>query len=251
MFNIQNSRWRFLVAVVILMSDTPLQAQVTSYSVESDITGGVAMLHFKDNELVTPKKRNRNGTGDEVILNAYFLFAVKTPGLKIKTGIGYAERNIYMNKSGIGDFFLALIPFASPERDSFKVRRVQLQSKYLNVPVGFSFDMTNGPQRVHFIASLQLNAGLAMYKNARVDFDEYYLVPTSAERAETERAYENTVAGFTLGIQPRADLQVRIYKGAGINLGLIPFMFYVKSWNKKLATNHFSFASVIGAYYKF
>jgi len=252
MFNGQYSRWRILIPLAFLLAGESSWAQTGSHTVEADFTGGVTVFHFTKNELVAPKRRDKTGWGDEVIANGYILFATTTPRLMIRTGVGYTERYINMNKFGLGDLFVAIIAFGNVDRDSFKVSRVQLQSKYINIPAGFSYDVTtNARQRVHFIAGLQMNASFATSKKATIVFDETYLVPTAAERAETERIYENTVSGVILGMQPRVDLDIRIHKGAGIKLNLVSFMLYPVSWNKKLATNFFSMGSGMGVYYKF
>jgi hypothetical protein len=96
-----------------------------------------------------------------------------------------------------------------------------------------------------------LNAGFLAGKNATLIFDETYVVPTAAEKEQARRQYENEISKFTMGIQPRMDIQIRIYKNAGIQFGLWPVFFYANSWNRKIATNVFSFGSTMGIQFKF
>ena len=221
-------------------------------SIEADLTGGLSFQHFTDNELVSPKRRGKTSIGNEITANIYYTFPADKKGLHLRTGIGYSEHNMQMNKSAFLDLFYFLFLFGNPDRDSFRLTQVKFKGQYLNVPVGASWTLTkNEKQRVQFYAGLQLNAGLLTGKNATLTFDETYVVPTPAEKEQAKKQYENEISKFTLGIQPRLDMQIRIFKNAGIQFGLWPVFFYANSWNRKIATSSFSFGSTMGIQYKF
>jgi hypothetical protein len=242
---------KILFITVLLLCLGSVYSQTNPQRVEAELAGGITFLNFRNNELVAPKRRHGNGVGDEVMGNVYFVFPIMQHRWSLRTGLGYAERNIYMNKTSISDFFVSIFS-APPDRDSFKLTRMQLLTRYLNIPAGISGGITkNKKQRVQIYAGGQFIASILVDKNAILDFDEYYLVPTPAERQQVEQTYENTASGFILSFQPRMDMHIRIWKGAGIRYGLIPIVFYFNSWNNKLATNRFAFTSSFGVYYNF
>lgn len=224
----------------------------SAQSIEADFTGGLSFQRFTDNDLVAPKRRGKTNIGDEITVNAYYVFPVGKKALRLRTGIGYSEHNMRMNKTSFGDLFYFLFLFGNSDRDSFRLSQVKFKGQYLNIPMGALWTLTkNEKQRVQFYAGLQLNAGFLTGKNATLIFDETYVVPTPAEKEQAKQRYENEMSKFKLGIQPRLDMQIRIFKNAGIQFGLWPILFYANSWNRKIATNVFSFGSTMGIQYKF
>jgi hypothetical protein len=222
-----------------------------SHQLSADLTAGIALIHFTEDPMVPPRRRDKRSVGDEININLHYAFPLKNKQFQFNAGVGYVERNIYIRKYNFEDFLLAILVFSNPSRDSFKIQSLRLNSKYINIPAGILYSLTKNPkQRVQFIGKLQLNTAFLAGKKAHIQFDEAYLNPTPAERTQYEQQYEETARGVTFSIEPKIDILVRIFKSGGIKLGYLPFTFYLNSWNKKISRNTISITSSIGIFYK-
>ena len=240
------------ILFIALVTTEIIVAQQHKFSIETDFSGGAAFYRFTKDSLVAPRRRAHMAFGSDLVANAYFLFSLKNPALKIRTGIGYAERDVVMNQSNWGDFIVALYSFNTPPKaNSFSINQLDLRNHYINIPLGLSYDVTQKTQRVHFCFGIQLNAGFLVSTNAKIQYAGTSPMPTPDQQSVIEKRYEETSSSFVLGIQPRIEMRIRLFKQFGIQCNLAPMAYYANSWNKRLVSSSAVLGGGFGIQYNF
>ena len=221
-------------------------------AISADFLSTITFITFKNNEFVAPKKRNRTTIGDELAFNIMYQFPIAKNGVELKTGLGFASREMAMRKSGgFVDFFVSIFPFGNPARDSFRLRSVYFRPTYINVPVSFTFPLGNKGNKSQVRAGIQLNNSFLAGKKIIANFDSTYLIPTQTEVAEAKKKYAQTLNGYSLSIQPRVDFDLHIAERLSLQFNAIPFLYYVNSWATPIMRNGFAFSFNMGVGFKF
>ncbi len=218
------------------------------HSVETGVYGGLTLNSFTRDTLVAPKRMNKVNVGGAVTAYTVVNLATKNPGLTLSAGLGYSEMTMGMNKFGLESFLLI---FFNNKPDSFGLVHVSLKGRYLAVPLGLRYMLSKKDRVVKATVGVQVIPYFNMRKTATVDFDTTYKRPTSAEAANVENTYARTMSSFTLAVQPRLELDVRVYKGFGLLLNYFPFSVYATSYNRRLITRSMVFGGSFGLQYKF
>jgi len=240
-----------LIIVILLIAESSFSQSNGKYRAEVDLTAGFSIMRFTHDSLVPPKRKGKLTIGDDMMVNAYLAFTLGK-GHEIRTGLGYGERNFSLNKNTLGDIFIAIFSWGiHPYPDTFRLSQVRMRSDYLNIPFGYTKIFGKGAnKKVQVRGGLQVNTSFLVNRRVRLVFDPSY-TPSPAEQEQIRESYQNTMETFVLSFQPKMDVYFLLWKGAGIQLGLIPFMFYVNSWNKSLATNGTTISSTLGIHYNF
>ncbi|MER3498176.1 MAG: hypothetical protein C4308_05815 [Chitinophagaceae bacterium] len=225
-------RWLFM----LFLSAVVLNAGAQNFFTEVDFTGGLAIYPYSHDSLVALRKQGDVGMGSDLLINLRLSKQFK-PQWYLIAELGYAHREILMNKNSIGDFFISLWMFDAPAPKTFKINQVRLTSHYLNIGSGIHVSLNpNKAFQVH--PALQLNAGFLLSSHASLQLDVANNPPSADEREKLKKQYKNSSAKFILGVEPRFDLKFRIHKSLRLTADVFPFMFYVSSWNKKMLSGN-------------
>jgi hypothetical protein len=239
----------YLTAISILVC-CMIHAQKKSNTVLAETGGAISLQSFTQDSLVPPRRKGKIAAADDLHASVQYLFSLPGTQLKLRAGIGYAERHFSLNKTSFGDMFTAIFGFGAVRQDTFHLSQVRMTNKYINIPVGFSYRLAHGrPKRVEVHAGVQVNNLFLISSQASGRFDSAYHIPTPAEKTRVENEYGHTATKYVSSLYPRIDLRIAVIRQLGINLTLQPLMVYFNSTNKRILQNSTSFAGFAGLYY--
>ena len=240
----------YLFICLAILSFFEAKAQSPKFTTSLEVIGGFGIVTYSYDSLVPPKRRGKSRLDDIFFFNCYFTYSLRNPRININAGIGYVYRDFQLNKNNFGDFFTAIFSFDSYLRDTFTIQQVKMKSYYLNVPVGFSYNLTQDKnQAAQFHVGLQVNSSFLVGQQVTATFDPAYSNPNSQQIKEIEKKYAATERSFVLSIQPRMDLKVKVYRNIGLFLNLQPVIFRINSYNKTLYKTRAFFCGSLGAYF--
>ena len=215
----------------------------------ADLTGLLSSMRYTNDSLVAPTRQGGTTIANELSVNACYQLALKNPRISLRAGLGYTERNMRMNKTGLDVFFVYILSFGSHATDSFPLNSMQLRAHYLDLPVACLYTLTKEDRALQIQAGVQLNPAILLNSRANLTYDPAFPEPTGAQRDAAEKRYTGTTAKFILGIQPRIDLKFPASARSGFLLNLVPVHLYTSSWNNKITTNSAGYGLTIGLYY--
>jgi hypothetical protein len=239
-----------LLLFVIICVD--VSAQEKYMRIEAEAGGTIALQSYTNDNLVPPKRQGKPGSAEDSHVNAYYFLPLKGSQIKLRLGIGFMQRDLYMNKQTIGDILGNLFSWdLSRQPDRFGLKQVHICNQYLNVPIGFSHRLTKGkPKTVEFHWGLQFNNLFRMGTRTEAKFDSAYVIPTLTQKKQVETEYNHTSASYLINMHPRIDMNIRVIHHFGFNMQLQPLIFYFNSSNRKLVTSSVGFTGLLGLFYE-
>ncbi len=240
-----------LFIILIFQSFFPVStfAQTKLKKIEFNVGGFIDPYKLTNNVLIPPTSRGRTNFGDEINYDLLPSFSLKNPRFEFIAGFGLSIRHFSINKFRLENLIILIFPFLSSP-DSFHLRSIKYTTNYLNFTTGFSYGLTKKERRVKFFTGLKLVHSFKTKANIFLETDNRYLVPSAQNLTQLRTLYKDQLRKYILRIDPFIDMQVHIYKGAGIKLGYSVFNYYPISWTKSLTKRHSAIGANISLYYK-
>jgi hypothetical protein len=230
---------------------TGVTAQKKFLRIEVEGGGTIALQSYTNDNLLPPKRQGKLGTADDSQVNAYYFLPVKASQIKLRLGLGFMQRDLYINKQTIGDVLGNLFSWdLNRQPDRFSLKQVHIRNQYLNVPVGFSYRFTRKRRTVEFDGGVQFNNLFRTGTSTEARFDSAFVIPTAVQKREVESDYNHTSSSYILNMHPRIDMHIRVVENFGFNLQLQPLVFYFNSSNKKLVTSSIGLTGLMGLFYE-
>jgi hypothetical protein len=239
-----------LILLVILQNST--RAQYGPHSLEIVQSGGFSTYSFQHDSLVFPRRRGQAAFGSEAGVAAIYQFHFVRQRLALKAGLGYGNKEIYMNKYNIGDLLASLFPFGGFRKDSSYLSHVTISGKYLVVPFSFNYRLTRNMRHgAQFFVGIEMSFQLLLRSFARVEFDSAYHFGSPRESEVLKGKYAAQMRRFLLSFAPHIDLRIRCYRNLGILFNLFPISFYGSSLTKEITSSGGVIGSSFGIYHNF
>ncbi len=241
----------FLVILLVILQNTS-RAQHGPHSLEIVLSGGFSAYSFQHDSLVFPRRRGQLAFGWEAGVAAVYQFHFLKQRLALKGGLGYGNKEIYMNKYNLGDFVASLFLFGRTINDSSYLSHVTITGKYLMVPFSFNYRITRNMRHgAQFFVGIEMNSQLLLRSFARIEFDSAYHVGGPRESEVLKEKYAAQMRKFLLSLTPHFDLRIRCNRNLGILFNLFPISFYGSSLTKEITSSGGAISSSFGIYYNF
>ena len=228
------------------------KAQTRKGRIEAYATPSLFSTQLSNDSLVPPKRRGTTRLGDVSCFGLQYGVPI-TSHLLVKAGIGYTIRHFSMNKYGLDDFFTALFAFdSSPRKDSFAISNVRYTNRYVEVPLSVSFGSNNLSKRLHLNYGMNVRLQFLIKSNVTIipDATASFILP--AEMAQIQHAYTKDMNSFVLAVEPFMDVNMRIYKGAGVYFRCKPFALYASPLSSRVTKGEAEFLGTgFGIWYQF